>query len=173
MLVPTTDDEIPAIVALINRAYRGSGSTAAWNTEAGYISGTRTTEDLLREDVLTKPQASLLKYVKGAAGDLLGCVWVEPVGDGTWYLGLLATDPDRQSTGLGNELLAAAETWVREHGGTRVRMTVVNVRDALIAWYLRRGYNLTGETEPFPYHDTRFGTPLRDDLSFVVLEKGV
>jgi hypothetical protein len=50
-------------------------------------------------------------------------------------------------------------------------MTVVNVRKAPIAWYLRRGYHETGETNPFPYGDDRFGTPQRDDLSFVVLEK--
>jgi len=50
-------------------------------------------------------------------------------------------------------------------------MTVVSVRESLIAWYLRRGYRLTGQTEPFPYDDHRFGTPLRDDLEFVVLEK--
>jgi hypothetical protein len=50
-------------------------------------------------------------------------------------------------------------------------MHVVNVRDALIAWYLRRGYRKTGETEPFPYSDDRFGAPLRDDLSFLVPEK--
>ena len=52
-------------------------------------------------------------------------------------------------------------------------MTVVNVRDTLIAWYQRRGYALTGETKPFPYDDKRFGTPLRDDLYFVMLEKPV
>jgi hypothetical protein len=50
-------------------------------------------------------------------------------------------------------------------------MTVVNVRDSLIAWYGRRGYALTGETQPFPYGDERFGRPLRGDLQFVVLEK--
>jgi hypothetical protein len=50
-------------------------------------------------------------------------------------------------------------------------MHVVNVRDALIAWCLRRGAHKTGETEPFPYGDNRFGVPLRDDLSFLVLEK--
>ena len=50
-------------------------------------------------------------------------------------------------------------------------MHVVNVRDALIAWYLRRGDHKTGETEPFPYGDDRFGAPLRDDLSLPVLEK--
>jgi hypothetical protein len=50
-------------------------------------------------------------------------------------------------------------------------MTVVNLRSALIEWYQRRGYTLTGETKPFPYGDSRFGIPLRDDLQFVVLEK--
>jgi len=29
-------------------------------------------------------------------------------------------------------------------------MTVVNIRDTLIAWYLRCGYVLTSETEPLP-----------------------
>jgi hypothetical protein len=46
-----------------------------------------------------------------------------------------------------------------------------NVRNALIGWYLRRGHRKTGETEPFPYGDDRFGAPLRDDLSFLLLEK--
>jgi hypothetical protein len=54
-----------------------------------------------------------------------------------------------------------------------MRMRVINVRDTLIAWYERRGYALTGETEPFPYGDDRFGRPLRDDLCFVVLERGL
>jgi len=52
-------------------------------------------------------------------------------------------------------------------------MSVVQVRDTLIAWYLRRGYTLTGEAEPFPYDDERFGRPLRDDLHFVALEKSL
>jgi hypothetical protein len=47
------------------------------------------------------------------------------------------------------------------------------VRETLIAWYERRGYVLTGETQPFPYGDERFGRPLRDDLHFVLLEKNI
>jgi hypothetical protein len=49
-------------------------------------------------------------------------------------------------------------------------MTVVQVRESLIEWYERRGYRRTGDIEPFPY-DASVGTPLRDDLHFVVLEK--
>ena len=52
-----------------------------------------------------------------------------------------------------------------------LRMTVIDVRDELIAWYERRGYRRTGIRKPFPYGDTRFGVPRRDDLRFEVLEK--
>jgi hypothetical protein len=45
------------------------------------------------------------------------------------------------------------------------------VRDDLLAWYARRGYAPTSETEPFPYGDNRFGIPKLDDLHFVVLRK--
>ncbi len=162
------DDEVPAIVALMNRAYRGVGT---WSTEAGYLAGDRTTTELLLADLAAKPAASLMKWVEEQTDQLCGCVWLEPRGDGTWYLGSLAIDPDRQNSGLGRAMLSAAERWVTERGGNRVRMCVVNVRDALIAWYLRRGYHKTGETHPFPYDDHRFGIPLRDDLCFVVLEK--
>ena len=171
MFLPIADKDIPTVVALINRAYRGSSSSSGWTTEAAYLSGDRTTESLLRADLDAKPQASLLKWEDAATGLVRGCVWLDPVGDDIWYLGSLAIDPEQQNSGLGRTLLSAAEQWVRERGARRVRMTVVNVRDTLIAWYLRRGYHRTGETNPFPYGDNRFGTPLRDDLSFVVLEK--
>jgi hypothetical protein len=52
-------------------------------------------------------------------------------------------------------------------------MTVINVRDGLLAWYARRGYAPTGATEPFPYGDDRFGTPRRDDLHFIVLRRSL
>ena len=173
MFQPATDADLAAIAALMNRAYRGAGSTAGWSTETAYLAGDRTTEALLREDVVASPAASLLKWVEPGDGTVRGCVWLEPLGNGTWYLGSLAVDPGRQNAGQGRVLLAAAERWAREHGAARVRMTVVNVREPLIAWYLRRGYAPTGETAPFPYGDDRFGKPLRDDLAFVVLEKAL
>jgi len=173
MLRVITDADVPDVVSLMNRAYRGTGTAAAWNSEAAYISGDRTTEALLRSDIAAKPQGAFFKWLDPQDGGLSGCVWLEPLAAGTWYLGSLAADPDRQNAGLGRTILAAAEDWVRTQGGERVRMTVVNVRDTLIAWYIRRGYRDAGETEPFPYDDDRFGTPLRDDLVFTVLEKSL
>jgi len=180
-LIPAIEADYPAIIDLANRAYRGTGPEASWNVE-NVIAGQRLDASLLRDDLAASPDARLLLW-REQDGSLLGCVWLEPTSTETsnetpnetlneiWYLGLLAVEPRLQNLQLGRTLLAAAEEYAREHGGRRIRMTVLYLRDTLIAWYQRRGYALTGETKPFPYDDERFGHPLRDDLHFVVLEK--
>lgn len=142
----------------------------------GVIEGQRLNESLLREDLAAKPDGHLLTYrddPDGMDGILLGTVWVDPKKDGVWHLGLLMVRPDQQNRQLGRALLAAAEEFVKERGGRRISMSVLHVRNTLIAWYERRGYAATGETQPFPYEDDRFGKPLRDDLYFLVLEKEI
>ena len=161
------------IIDLINLAFRGVGPLASWNTEADFIEGQRVTESLLREDLAAKPDALLLTYREDPNGELLGTVWLEPKSDGVWYLGLLTVRPDLQKRQMGRVLLTAAESFAKGRGARRIRMSVVNVRKTLIAWYERRGYLLTGEIQPFPYNDQRFGRPLRDDLHFVLLEKDI
>jgi ribosomal protein S18 acetylase RimI-like enzyme len=173
LLIPAAEADYPAIIDLANLAYRGTGASASWNVETGIIEGQRLTDSLLREDLAKKPKAYLLTWREAPSGPLLGCVWLEPRVEGVWYLGLLAVQPTMQKQHLGRNLLAAAEAFAKERGAHRIRMTVLSVREALIAWYERRGYTLTGETQPYPYGDDRFGTPLRDDLYFVVLEKSI
>ncbi len=164
-----TGGDLPEIVELTNWAYRGAGEVASWTVES-YLEGQRTTAEALAADIAAKPEAHLLTW-RDDAGELQGHVWLEPISEAAWYLGLLSVRPDRQDQKLGRTLLTAAEDFARARGVRRMRMRVINVRDTLIAWYERRGYALTGETEPFPYGDDRFGTPLRDDLCFVVLER--
>ena len=163
-----TEADYPEIIALTNQAFRGRGEGASWNVE-DVLDGDRVNESLLREDLARAPDGHLLIWRQD--GEHLGHVRLDPLVNGTWYLGMLTVRPDRQDLGLGRRLLAASEAFARARGGTRIRMTVVNTRDTLVAWYERRGYALTGEIEPFPYGDNRYGTPNRDDLAFVVLEK--
>ena len=165
-----TEADYPEIIALTNKAFRGTGPDASWNIE-DVIDGDRINESLLREDLARAPDGHLLIWRE--AGEHLGHVRLDPVGGGTWYLAMLTVRPDRQDQQLGRRLLSASEDFARARGGRRIRMTVVNVRDTLIAWYERRGYALTGETEPFPYGDNRYGVPNRDDLTFVVLERPI
>ena len=84
---------------------------------------------------------------------------------------MLAVAPELQTTGLGRALLADAERLAADKGATIAKITVVQQRERLLAWYERRGYARTGVHETFPYGDDSVGTPLRDDLQFVVLEK--
>jgi predicted N-acetyltransferase YhbS len=168
MLRSADEADYPEIIALTNRAFRDTRAQGSWNVE-DMIEGERINESLLRDDLAT-PGAHLLIW-RDAAGEHLGHVRLDAGADGVWFLGILTVRPDRQASGLGRALLAASEDWARAKGARRIRMTVVHQRDTLIAWYIRRGYALTGETKPFPYDDPRFGRPTRPDLYFDVLEK--
>ncbi|AMV48458.1 GNAT family N-acetyltransferase [Paraburkholderia caribensis] len=174
-LALASDDDIPEVVRLMNLAYRGSDgdSGEGWSTREKYLTGDRTTEKFLRDDLSASPHASLLIWRLEGQPGIAGSVWLEPQGDGNWYLGSLAVDSGRQNSGLGKKLLSLAEDWIRERGGRRINITVINVRETLIGWYWRRGYRDMGEREPFPYGDNRFGIPLRTDLCFVRLQKNI
>jgi ribosomal protein S18 acetylase RimI-like enzyme len=175
IFAPATPADFPALVTLVNSAYRGQGAQAGWTTEAGYIDGQRIDLESLRQDLADSPDAILLTLRDEADGPLLGCVWLEPDSDipdgAAWYLGMLTIRPDLQDRKLGAALLAHAEAHAAGLGAQRVRMTVVHLRDTLIAWYQRRGYALTGERKPFPVGE-RFGKP-QQPLEFVVLEKAL
>ena len=173
LLIEAVEKDFAEVVELANVAYRQTGEGASWNTESGIIEGSRLDESVLREDLAKAAGAALLLYRDEADGMLLGTVWVEPKDEGVWYLGLLTVRPAMQSAGVGRGLMEGAEAYAKQRGGVRIRMTVLSVRDELLAWYGRRGYVATGETAPFPYGDERFGKPARDDLFFVVVEKGI
>jgi ribosomal protein S18 acetylase RimI-like enzyme len=169
MMTPATPADLPAVVALVNSAYRGDSSRQGWATEADYLGGQRTDLETLSADLAAQPETRLL--LSRRDGELVGCVWAEPAGEGAWYVGMLTVRPDLQAAGLGRAMLEEVEALARAAGIARLRMTVIGIRESLIAWYARRGYHPTGETKPFPYGDERFGLPRRDDLEFVILEK--
>lgn len=163
-----TPADIDAIVALVTSAYRGDASRAGWTTEADLLDGNRIDPEVLRTD-LERPRSRVL--LAEADGGLQACAHVADE-DGAGYFGMFAVRPRLQGGGLGKRLLTECERIARDEWQLPVmRMTVIDVRAELIAFYERRGYRRTGEFKPFPYGDTRFGQPKRDDLRFEVLEK--
>ncbi len=163
-------DDIPAIVGLVESAYRGDASRRGWTTEADLLDGQRIDIDGVRA-IIDDPLARVLLVVQG--GELIGCCELRRAGDDA-YFGMFSVRPDGQGRGVGNQLLAEAERIARTQWNCAgMRMTVIDIRDELIAWYERRGYVRTGEHKPFPYGDERFGIPRRDDLRFEVLYKAL
>ncbi|MFG2475114.1 GNAT family N-acetyltransferase [Streptomyces fagopyri] len=162
------DADADVLVALIESAYRGDSSRAGWTTEADILQGQRTDPEGVLA-VIKAPDSRLLTVERDGA--VVACCQLEHRGDHA-YFGMFAVSPALQGGGLGKVILTEAERYARETWGVaEMHMTVISVRDDLIAWYERRGYRRTGRMTPFPYGDERFGVPQRDDLRFELLVK--
>jgi GNAT superfamily N-acetyltransferase len=158
------------LAALVASAYRGDDSRAGWTTEADYVTAERIDAAGVRE-VIAAPDHEML-VATGPDGTVLACCEVADLGDGVAYFGLFAVRPVQQGGGVGRQVLAEAERYVRDRwAATTMEMTVIGQRSELIEWYARRGYGPSGRTRPFPYDQIPAGGALRDDLYFTILTK--
>jgi len=166
---PASTQDIPALVALINSAYRGEASKKGWTTEADLLEGELRTDISTLTAVIIKKDAVMLKHVS-ENGAITGCVYLHKQERGL-YLGMLTVSPLLQAGGIGKQLLAAADSYARENNCSSIFMNVISLRHELIAWYERHGYRQTDERKPFPA-DQRFGIPAQP-LEFMIMVKEV
>lgn len=161
-------DDVDAIVALVQSAYRGESSRIGWTTEADILDGTRTDNEEVAE-LIKKSGSRILVCERN--GELQASLHLENKGDHA-YLGMFAVNPHAQGKGIGKYMLATAEEIVfKQWQCDRLEMTVISLREDLIAWYERHGYQRTGTYKPFPDCHPRYGIPRRDDLVLEVLQK--
>jgi N-acetylglutamate synthase-like GNAT family acetyltransferase len=164
-LDPVADEEIGEVASLISRAFRG----ISWHTEEELVSDFTLTEEQLRNQVSrVRPHGALLQWKEG--NKRIACVLLRPVNQEhtKWRFAWLAIEPNLQTSGRGKKMMEAIEHYSEQRGATLMEMNAMNVRKNLIAWYQRRGYILTGDTESFAYKQEQAH---RDDLCFVVLQK--
>lgn len=151
---------------LIERAYRGDSAARGWTNESQILTGSRSSPSEVVA-LIADPNS---RFVVAFSGEkLVGCALIRKYLNGA-YFGMFAIDPDRQGDGLGKLVMTAAEAAARKLWASPImKLTVISLRDELIAWYERRGYRKTGEREPFPF-DRATGA-LRTDFDLIVLEK--
>ena len=167
---PAVAADASHIAALVNSAYRGDSSRAGWTTEADLISGARIDEGAVRH-LLAEPGSMMLLCVQGDEGEIVGSVHLKQTDATSAYLGLFVVKPTLQGSGIGKHFILEAERTVQgAFGSTRMWMTVISVRDELMAYYERRGYRRTGELKPFP-SDAGASVPMVKNLQLEVLEK--
>jgi GNAT superfamily N-acetyltransferase len=124
--------DIDAIVGLVNRAFVA---------ESPYIEGERINADAVRE---MWPRGTFL--LGEHDGRLAACVFIEPRGNRA-HLGLVSVEPGQQGTGLGSELMAAAEARCRAAGFREMELRFINHRTELERFYKRMGFVASGVTE--------------------------
>ena len=188
-------NDIDALEQLLNRCYR---QAEGWTNEADLIGGIRTTKDELLA-VIADPRHYIFIYPKTTTGErdgeetgeLLGCIAVDikddadtnqHAGNKKAYIGMFAVLPELQGHGVGHQILQAAETFAQRHlqsntsksaqNSVRLTMSILSHRPELLAYYQRRGYQLNGNSMPFPI-DGNNGEPKRQDLELLELEKFV
>ncbi|CAI2767634.1 GNAT family N-acetyltransferase [Flavobacterium collinsii] len=166
MITKASLQDIPALTVLINSAYRGETSKKGWTTEANLLEGKRTDEQEMTE-IFLDPKNTILKYTE--KDQIIGSVLLVEKGH-QLYLGMLTVSPELQNSGIGKKMLAEAENHAKALGLSSIIMTVISVREELIAWYTRHGYVDTGEREAFPVSEIHV-TISEKPLEFIYLEK--
>ena len=162
-------EDIPALVKLLNSAYRGEESKQGWTTEADLIAGNTRSDEAMIKQVIHQSGSIFLIY-KDEHQKIIGCVNLQQHDD-KLYMGMFSVSPQLQGGGIGKKLLQAAEEYARHLQKKSIYMSVISLRTELINWYMRHGYADTGERKPFVEDDIT-GKHLKP-LEFMIMEKSL
>jgi ribosomal protein S18 acetylase RimI-like enzyme len=133
-----THDDLPALVRLINLAYR---------VEDFFVNGDRTNTNEIAVR-LAEPNVRFLVVPVKDSEDLAGAVEVEVTGD-RGHFAMLSVDPAFQGQGLGRLLVNAVEDHCRSAGCNALDLEIVNLRLELPAYYAKLGFTPV-RTAAFP-----------------------
>ncbi|KAK4244835.1 acyl-CoA N-acyltransferase [Corynascus novoguineensis] len=195
--------DLQVIHSLIESAYRGDESRLGWTTEADYLTGNRIDDSTLLAKITDPDGAVLLATAAATTSEnersptntetqpppatqpqkanelvLACCEVIRREEARSAYFGLFAVSPRRQGGGIGRAMLAHAEDYCLQRwaGVNRIYMRVIASRAELIAWYVRRGYQLREDQfQAFPVEELKKSGGVAlvppEELRFAVLEK--
>jgi len=152
---------------LVNSVYRGDNAKKGWTTEADLLEGIRIDINKVNEIISSENNVLLLITDQDK---VIGSVHLEKKGS-KCHLGMLSVDVNYQNRGIGRLLMDKSEEYAKtEFRCNKMEMKVIGQRKELIDYYLRRGYEITGEKEPFIVN-SHFGAPKAAGLYFEYMVK--
>jgi ribosomal protein S18 acetylase RimI-like enzyme len=150
---PAEPCDAVAIARLTNAAYR---------VEDFFKVGDRTNAREIAELLL----ADTFLVARDAEDEIVGSVRVS-VSAGHGYFGMLSVSPMAQGTGLGRQLIEAAERYCSELGCRRMNLEVASPRTELPDFYRKFGYQVSGRAE-WPANALH---ELKSPAHFIVMSK--
>jgi GNAT superfamily N-acetyltransferase len=110
-------------------------------------------------------------------GRLVGCAYVRPLDAATADLGLVSAAPDQWGSGVGRELVRAAEELMRSRGVTTMQLELLVAKgwvhpekDRLHRWYVRLGYRVV-RSAPFEEVAAPPASQLAAPCEFLIFRK--
>jgi GNAT superfamily N-acetyltransferase len=157
---------VEALVKVINEAY-AIGEAGLWRenaarTEPGEIA------DAIRSGGMLAATVD---------GRIVGCACMRPLDAGIADLGLISAAPERWGSGVGRELVRAAEQLMRARGVTTMQLELLVPKEwvhpekaRLRAWYTRLGYRVV-RTAPFEQVAAHLASQLATPCEFLIFRK--
>jgi ribosomal protein S18 acetylase RimI-like enzyme len=75
------------------------------------------------------------------AGSIVGAVMTGHDGHRGWIY-YLASDPDRRRRGIGRQLVATAQTWLKDRGIAKLQLMIREGNTAVVSFYERLGFEI-------------------------------
>lgn len=133
------ESDVPAIRQLVNSAYKELGDLGLNYT------GTYQDEEITLERI-SEGRAFLLEK----EGQLLGTVLLKKenwfTGKNSAYVSQLAVAPQIKKQGIGSLLMDLCEDLAIKEGFESIQLDTAKPAGHLVAWYMKRGYKIVGET---------------------------
>lgn len=155
-------DDISQLLDLINRAYREQ-TARSWTNEAELVAGLRIDEQQLRQAFANQDFHLYVAEMnhEHSSSAIMACIGLS-FNLNEVEIGTFSVDPSLQNTGIGKTTLSFAEeqALLFQPNLEGYVMYVLDVRTELVAYYRRRGYQLTELKIPYPI-EANVGQPLR------------
>ncbi|KAJ5887919.1 acyl-CoA N-acyltransferase [Penicillium taxi] len=164
-----TLDDAEKIQQLVQEAFRAEDSRQDWTGNVELARAfTVKVEDIIT--TMAKPNNEFLLATEENNTPIC-CVGASERENSHARLFMLAVDDRYQRQGLGRQVITYAEGYCQRTWNSEViELDALSTRPQLIRWYMRCGYQQTGETKPFPRAIFK-ELELPQDLCFIELEK--